>query len=94
MSGETMTVSERKSSVELLTPRQLEVLIVIGRERLSYKRAATQLEHRFDKGRGISYQTVRQYAKEIYALLDGTGSPREFLIEFYWIHREELEALT
>ena len=54
--------------VEMLTPRQIEVVLLIGGEGLSYKAAAARMENKITKTRAgrtppkISHRTVRQYA--------------------------------
>lgn len=81
----------RPSWVSDLSPRHREVLRLIGSERLSYKKAAAALEHRYIEGRGLSTATVRQYVREIYEITDGSGSPREWLIWLWGEHKDEIE---
>ena len=83
--------------VAVLTPRQIEVLLLIGGEGLTYKAAAARMENKLIKARAgmrqrkISHRTVRQYAKEIRTIIGSELSPIRALTVFYYEHRDELE---
>jgi len=72
--------------VSRLTPRQREVVILVGRHRLSYKGAARRLENRYREGEHLTPQTVRQYANQIRDAMESPLSPRDALTELYWVH--------
>ena len=93
---EGLTMAE-PDLVALLTPRQLEVVILIGGRGLSYKAAASQMENKLIKaraGRGqpkISHRTVRQYAREIRDIISSGHSPIRALTVFYYEHKDEIK---
>ena len=79
-----------------LTPRQREVVILIGKHRLSYKAAAKQLENLLSCDPGqcgdhISWHTVRQYAVQIRDLMGSRLSPRDALTALYWEYRKSFD---
>lgn len=67
-----------------LSPRQCEVLRLIGRDALSYAAAARQLD--------ISPRTVEAHAVRIRDLTFPKRNPRDACTLFYWQHRELVEA--
>ncbi len=89
-------------SVSDLTPRQIDVVILIGRDDLRYQAAAAKMRNRgmrwteteFDDLPTISPRTVQQYAAEIRDLIGSDDVPTRALRQFYQQNREELEALT
>lgn len=93
-----MAKAVKRDLVAILTPRQLEVVILIGGRGLSYKAAAARMVNKLIKeraGRGqpkISYRTVRQYATEIRDLIGSGRSPIRALTAFYYQHESEIEA--
>ncbi len=74
-----------------LTERMVEVVILIGRDRLSYKAAAKCIARRDGDGT-ISPRTVERYAKEIRDMMQSRLSPRDALTAYYWRHSEELQT--
>ena len=86
--------------VAMLTPRYIEVVILIGGKGLTYKAAASRMENKIIKVRAgrsqpkISHGTVRQYAKEIRDIIGSPLRPIRALTEFYFEHREELEEVA
>ncbi len=76
-----------------LTPRKLEVVLLLGRDGLKYKEAAAQMTNRIMRVRKgtepppISHHTVRRYAIEI---RDAAGlqhlSPKAALMIYYREH--------
>lgn len=66
-----------------LSPRMTEVLVMIGRDRLTYKRIAKEL--------GISPETVRDYAVTIRARIGTELPPRDALTAYYWKHQKKLD---
>lgn len=90
----TVTVSE-------LTPRQLDVVVLIGRDDLSYQAAARMLRNRnlrrmadrLDELPTISPRTVQQYASEVRDLIGSTDVPTRALRAFYQANQEEIEGL-
>lgn len=80
--------------VETLTPRQRQVVVLIGGRRLSYKAAARQLANlQADDGSQISPHTVREYCREIRELLGSDLAPRDALTELYWSYPKLFEAV-
>lgn len=77
--------------VSALTPRQREVVVLIGRYRLSYKQAARRMAHRYMGDRTVSPETVRDHAQTIRDRLRSPLSPRDAVTELYWMHRDEFE---
>lgn len=65
-----------------LSPRMLEILLLVGCERLSYKKAAARL--------GISVRTVQHHALEIRDRLGSARPPREAMIDHCWKNRKSL----
>ena len=59
-----------------LSPRELEVLTLIGRDGMSYAEIAGQL--------GISESTVKSYVGRILGRYPSEKRPREALAEIYW----------
>ena len=86
--------------VALLTPRQIEVVLLIGGEGLTYKAAAGRMDNKLFKARfgrkhpKISHRTVRQYAKEIRDIIGSALSPIRALTMFYYEHKEALEKVA
>ncbi len=58
-----------------LSPRQLEIVVLVGRDGLSYKAVARRL--------GIGYGTVKVHVARISERLGSTRRPREAIVEFY-----------
>lgn len=81
----------RPSWVSDLSPRHVEVLRLIGSERLSYKAAARRMDHRYIDDRQLSVSTVRKYVQQVYDLTDGSGNPKEWLIWLWGEHKDELD---
>ena len=92
-----MSRPTKRDLVAILTPRQLEVLILIGGQGLSYKSAASRMVNKLIKKRvgldqpKISYRTVRQYATEIRDIIGSGLSPIRALTTFYYQHESEIE---
>lgn len=82
----------RRMEVAELTDRDREILVLLGRDRLTYKEAATRLPNAYDEERTLTPSTVRTYAAALYEKLGGTGRQKSFLVSFYYENREELEA--
>jgi len=88
---ERAVIRNKGFSVKDLTPRQVEVLIMIGKG-MSYNAAAAKLRNKgADDGRRISWRTVETYAIQIRDLMDCPFSPTKALMIYYQTHREELE---
>lgn len=81
----------RRLEVADLSDREREILVLLGRERLTYKEAATRLPNAYDEDRTLSPATVRTYAAALYEKLGGTGRQKSFLVSFYYEHREAIE---
>lgn len=77
-----------------LTPRMIEVIILVGRDRLSYKAVAKQLERKQHGNGKISHRTVEKYAEEIRDMIQSRLAPRDALTAYYWRHAEELEGVV
>ena len=83
--------------VERLTPRQLEVVLLLGRDKLNYKTAATRMRNKLVRTKrgqeapSISYRTVRHYACEIRDLMESDLSPIRAVLELWYEHKDELE---
>ena len=58
-----------------LSPRQEEIVALIGRDGLSYKAVAKRL--------GLSVKTVHSHVRVIAAKLDSARRPREAILEYY-----------
>lgn len=76
-----------------LTPRMIQVIILVGRDRLSYKAVAKRLERKNGDGK-ISHRTVEKYAEEIRDMIQSRLAPRDALTAYYWRHAEELEGVV
>lgn len=76
-----------------LTPRMIEVIILVGRDRLAYKAVAKRLERKNGDGK-ISHRTVEKYAEEIRDMIQSRLAPRDALTAYYWRHVEELEGVV
>ena len=81
-----------------LTERQLDVVLLIGRDGLSYKAAAILLSNRLVRARAgatvphLSHHTVRVYANEIRDLFGlGHLTPLRAMWRIYQDHHESLE---
>ena len=91
-----MSVATEPDLVAVLTPRQIEVVLLIGGEGLTYKAAAARMENRLIKARAgrtqpkISHHTVRQYATDVRDIIGSDMSPIRALTLFYYEHRDEL----
>ena len=79
-------------SVADLTPREREVVLLIGGMGLSYRAAARHMGHWFQGKRTISEGTVRQYAVRIAKKVGSDRPPRRALWEFYSDHRDEFDS--
>ncbi len=66
-----------------LTPRQREVVELIGGEGLSYPEAAARLGHYREGGRTIQPESVRKYANDIRDRMGVDKKPRRALWELY-----------
>lgn len=88
---------DRPLEPEDLTPRQLEVLLLVGRDGLRYKEAARRLPNLNAWGKmrragvTVSWRTVKHYATEIRDLSGRDGDPKAVLKDLYYEWREELE---
>lgn len=97
-----MTNATAGVGVAELTPRQLDVLILIGRDDLSYAAAARQMRNRnlrrmadrLDELPTISPRTVQQYAAELRDLIGSTDVPTRALRAFYQCNQKEIEEMT
>ena len=58
-----------------LSPRQLEIVVLVGRDGYSYKAIARIL--------GIGYGTVKAHVAVISAKIGATRRPREAIVEYY-----------
>lgn len=67
-----------------LTPRQVQVVVLIGRDQLTYSEIAARLRIRPD--------TVREYADAIRVRIGSNRGPWKACAEHYWRHRDELET--
>ena len=65
------------------TLREREVAMLVGRDHLSYTKAAAQLKHRHHNDETISPRTVRHYAERIRDMLDSELPPQKALNELY-----------
>lgn len=70
-----------------LSPRMREIVILVGKQQLSYKAAGRELG-------GISHHTVRSYARKIQHLVGSDLSPRAALTELYWGHRDQFDKAS
>lgn len=62
--------------IESLTPRQRQVVCLVGGQRLSYEEAARRMGHFYQGNRSISPETVRRYASDIRDLF-GVDKPAQ-----------------
>ena len=58
-----------------LSPRQLEIVVLVGRDGYSYKAIASKL--------GIGYGTVKAHVAVISAKIGATRRPREAIVQYY-----------
>ena len=58
-----------------LSPRQLEIVVLVGRDGFSYKAVARKL--------GIGYGTVKAHVAVISAKIGASRRPREAIVEYY-----------
>jgi len=65
-----------------LTPREREVVELIGRDGVGYKTVAKTL--------GISVHTVREHVRRVASRVESCRSPREAVVVIY--HRERVAA--
>jgi hypothetical protein len=84
-----------------LTSRQVEVVLLIGRDGLSYKTAALALSNQQVRAREgvrpphLSHHTVRRYANEIRDLMGlGHLKPMRAMWIIYQEHRKTLEEVA
>lgn len=68
-----------------LSPRMVEVVILIGRDRLTYYAAAQRL--------GISEHTVRTYAQQIRERCQSERPPREAIMDLYRDEEERFDGV-
>lgn len=59
-----------------LSPRELEVVVLVGRDGKQWETVATRM--------GLSLGTVRSYVARIMLKAGSTRAPREALTEIYW----------
>ena len=59
-----------------LSPRQLEIVVLVGRDGCQWETVARTL--------GIAIATVRSHTDKILLRYPSTKSPREALAELYW----------
>ncbi len=93
-----MTNATAGASVAELTPRQLDVVVLIGRDDLSYQAAARQMRNRnlrrmadsLDELPTVSPRTVEQYACQVRDAIGSTDIPTRALRAFYQAHREAI----
>lgn len=71
-------------TTEPLSRRMVQIVVLIGRDRLSYKAIGREL--------GISWHTVRQHAEEARDRIGSNLSPRDALTAFYWQNRETIDS--
>jgi len=81
-----------EAHVNDLTPREREVVVLIGRDQLAYKAAARRMAHRYRNGERISEHTVREYARTIQRRVGSRLPPRAALTELYWSHRSQFDG--
>ena len=84
---------KKEFQVRDLTPRELEVLVLVGKG-YSYGKVARMLQNKAtdrEGGEGVSRRTVEQYAARIRDLMEVPLSPAKALMIYYQSHREELE---
>lgn len=81
-------------TVDDLTPRQRQVVVLIGGRRLSYKAAARLLTHRYHEGAHVSPGTVRQYANDIRHRIQSPLPPRDALTVFYGANKDRLDEVA
>ncbi len=74
------TMAQRETR---LTLREREVVVLVGRDHLSYTKAAAQLKHRHHDDETISPRTVRHYAERIRDMMDSKLPPQKALNELY-----------
>ena len=86
-----MARSPDPDRVPWLTPRQREVVRLVGGWGLSYKRAAAQLPHRHVEGVTISPRSVAQYAQQIRDAMDSPLRPRDALHALYRERPEDFD---
>jgi len=93
-------VIQEKGTGELvrITGRQLDVILLIGRDALSYKAAAVRLSNKLIRVRNgippphLSHHTVRRYANELRDLFAlGHLSPMRAMWVIYQDHKKTLE---
>lgn len=68
--------TEARELIQRLSPRMLEVIVLVGRDGLKYQDVADRLD--------ISVATVKQYASMARQRLDSDDSPRHTFVRFYW----------
>ena len=66
-----------------LTRREREVVVLVGRDHLSYRKAARQLAHRHRGDETISPRTVRHYAERIRDMVGSVLPPQKALNELF-----------
>lgn len=71
------------SSLPKLSKRHLEIIILVGRDRLSNKAVAARL--------CITKPTLRSHLATICTRIGATGQSREAVIEFYWRYQRQLD---
>lgn len=59
-----------------LSPRQREIVVLVGRDGKQWKTVAHEM--------GISLSTVRNHVSAIMVRVQSSRSPREALTELYW----------
>ncbi len=74
-----------------LTPRMIEIVIMVGRDQRPYKAVARILANKHREGERISVRTVEKYAERIRDRIGSTKPPRAAITAFYWTHRAELD---
>ena len=84
-----------------LTERMLDVILLVGRDNLTYKAAAVRLSNRIIRRREgvptphLSHHTVRRYATEIRDLFElGDLRPIRAMWAIYQRHRDTLEEVA
>jgi DNA-binding NarL/FixJ family response regulator len=69
--------------VPWLTPRQREVVRLVGGRGWSYKRVASELRHHHAAGRTLSTRTIEEYSRQIRDAIGSPLRPRDALHELY-----------
>ncbi len=67
-----------------LSPRMIQIVVLIGRDQLTYDQVAADLR--------IKTHTVIAYAEQIRNRLGSRRSPRKAISEFYWENRVAIDA--